>query len=121
MSQKVELSDELGTELPGTGPQLVGGATALHRPPRHVGALPPRALRPRPRQGRRRRRPVQTRLLKRPSPGIVSMPPAGRIATVRPAAALWQFATSNSVRLTPRSTDPAVKAILDPRRLLRWD
>jgi two-component system sensor histidine kinase PilS (NtrC family) len=24
------------------------------------------------------------------------------------------------VRLTPRSTDPAVKAILDPRRLLRW-
>ena len=26
----------------------------------------------------------------------------------------------NSVRLTPRSTDPALKAILDPRRLLRW-
>src|SRR5689334_24760111 len=43
-----------------------------------------------------------------------------RIATVRVVAALWRFATSNSVRLTPRSTDPAVKAILDPRRLLRW-
>ena len=43
-----------------------------------------------------------------------------RIATVWAAAALWQFATSNSVRLTPRSTEPAVKAILDPRRLLRW-
>jgi len=26
----------------------------------------------------------------------------------------------NSVRLTPRSSDPALKAILDPRRLLRW-
>ncbi len=26
----------------------------------------------------------------------------------------------NSLRLTPRSTDPALKAILDPRRLLRW-
>ena len=36
------------------------------------------------------------------------------------AAALSQFATSNPVRLTPRSTDPALKAILDPRRLLRW-
>jgi two-component system, NtrC family, sensor histidine kinase PilS len=39
---------------------------------------------------------------------------------VRAAAPLWQFATPNSVRLTPRSTDPALKAILDPRRLLRW-
>ncbi|HWG32931.1 MAG TPA: hypothetical protein VN650_02095, partial [Gemmatimonadaceae bacterium] len=24
------------------------------------------------------------------------------------------------MRLTPRSSDPALKAILDPRRLLRW-
>jgi two-component system sensor histidine kinase PilS (NtrC family) len=39
---------------------------------------------------------------------------------VRAAASLWQFATPNSLRLTPRSTDPALKAILDPRRLLRW-